>query len=784
MKVAKNEILPAHDVVTVAFPATRAHRAGPAGIGVRLKACAACPRAAPQRGSRGPGGVDHRAAQSPHLKAQRGQRDCPKLISAEETSGPTLVVAQHELDHRRVADWSGLTQRLESSDAGRLELPLAEIEQLIGDRLPPSSQYPAFWSNSSTYAKAWKLAGYESTRRGVPKGYMGFVRMRTPTAASATAGPTPGPAQNDPATSDVVLIGCVKTKAPEASPARDLYRSPLFQRRRRYAESTGRPWYILSAEHGLLDPDSLIEPYDVYLADQSADYRQAWGGWVVAKLTQVRESIDGLVIEVHAGAAYVDAIDEPLRRHGAVLRTPLAGLGMGEQLSWYDRPGEETGQQERSIPPVPSGEQPLEDLVILDGPHETEPFTFRWPTGTEDFDCGWDLTVDVAGRRHRVRHGLGMRQVYGSRRRHSVTFVDDWAAAEGVAPDDYETSRCLISPLKDHAGRLIRPGEQVPSSYVGFPLVSHAEQIVAPYSRNGLAVRLHEDDITSWVGYALARLAVRRAGVTGPGQVPPAPPRPTGPRAPAPPSAVVRALLDYGQAQAPAVVGQVTFTPHPEANALIMGNPFAFLLAVIFDQGIPAERAWRAPYDLMRRLGHLDPACMLADPEGVRAAVAQPPVLHRFRERMPDWLVAAARILVHEYGGEAARIWNDHPTARQLQQRLDRFPGIGQKKAAMAVEILDRDLGVSIRELEGSDIAYDVHVRRVFLRTGLAEYDDLDHMVDVARRAYPERPGAIDMPAWLIGRQWCHAGFPDCPACVLRDVCPQDIDRANAVRGA
>jgi endonuclease III len=117
-------------------------------------------------------------------------------------------------------------------------------------------------------------------------------------------------------------------------------------------------------------------------------------------------------------------------------------------------------------------------------------------------------------------------------------------------------------------------------------------------------------------------------------------------------------------------------------------------------------------------------------------------------------------------------------------QRLDRFPGIGQKKAAMAVEILDRDLGVSIRELDGSDIAYDVHVRRVFLRTGLAEYDDLDHMIDVARRAYPERPGAIDMPAWLIGRQWCHAGLPDCPACVLRDVCPKDIDRANAVRGA
>ena len=365
-----------------------------------------------------------------------------------------------------------------------------------------------------------------------------------------------------------------------------------------------------------------------------------------------------------------------------------------------------------------------------------------------------------------------------------MTFVDDWAAAEGVAPDDFEASGCLISPLKDHAGRLIRPGGQVPVAYDGFPLVSHAQQIVAPYSRDALAVRLHWDDITSWVGYALARLSVRAAGAATPGQAQATPPRPFEPRPVARTSAVVPALLAYGKTQAPTAVGEVTFTPHPEANALIMQNPFAFLLAVIFDQGIPAERAWRAPYDLTRRLGHLDPARMLADPEAVRSAVAQPPVLHRYREKLPGWLVAAARIVLHDYAGDAARIWNDHPTARQLQQRLDRFPGIGQKKAAMAVEILDRDLGASIRELDGSDIAYDVHVRRVFLRTGLADYDDLDHMVEAARHAYPERPGAIDMPAWLIGRQWCHAGIPYCSACVLREVCPKDIDRANAVRGA
>lgn len=36
-------------------------------------------------------------------------------------------------------------------------------------------------------------------------------------------------------------------------------------------------------------------------------------------------------------------------------------------------------------------------------------------------------------------------------------------------------------------------------------------------------------------------------------------------------------------------------------------------------------------------------------------------------------------------------------------------PGIGQKKAAMAVEILARDLGKPFHELSGGDVAYDVH---------------------------------------------------------------------------
>jgi endonuclease III len=72
----------------------------------------------------------------------------------------------------------------------------------------------------------------------------------------------------------------------------------------------------------------------------------------------------------------------------------------------------------------------------------------------------------------------------------------------------------------------------------------------------------------------------------------------------------------------------------------------------------------------------------------------------------------------------------------------------------------------------------------VFPRTALATHDDPDHMIEVARQLHPQRPGELDVPAWLIGRQWCGAGAPNCPNCPLAHVCPQDILRAAGIHGA
>ena len=60
----------------------------------------------------------------------------------------------------------------------------------------------------------------------------------------------------------IALVSCVKKKRGSAAFARDLYLSQLFRGLRCYAESHADVWYILSAEHGLLKPDQIVEPYE------------------------------------------------------------------------------------------------------------------------------------------------------------------------------------------------------------------------------------------------------------------------------------------------------------------------------------------------------------------------------------------------------------------------------------------------------------------------------------------------------------------------------------------
>jgi hypothetical protein len=136
---------------------------------------------------------------------------------------------------------------------------------------------------------------------------------------------------------DFLLVGCVKTKLPHAAPARDLFSSTHFRAARAYVETTGLPWYVLSAKYGLLAPDEVVQPYDVFLKDMSSAYRRAWGEWVVQQLLRERVDLAGTTFAVHAGESYVAPLRGPFARAQARLVEPLQGLSLGERTRWHQQ---------------------------------------------------------------------------------------------------------------------------------------------------------------------------------------------------------------------------------------------------------------------------------------------------------------------------------------------------------------------------------------------------------------------------------------------------------------
>lgn len=133
----------------------------------------------------------------------------------------------------------------------------------------------------------------------------------------------------------VVLVGCVKSKREHGDLAKDLYISDYFAKMRAYAETSGLPWFILSAEHGLVSPETWLEPYDCYLPATTRDYRRAWGQKVASQLEQAVGTLDGTAIDIHAGRAYVEAVEEAVRPLGASVIDQLKGLPFGRRLTWY-----------------------------------------------------------------------------------------------------------------------------------------------------------------------------------------------------------------------------------------------------------------------------------------------------------------------------------------------------------------------------------------------------------------------------------------------------------------
>lgn len=129
------------------------------------------------------------------------------------------------------------------------------------------------------------------------------------------------------------LVACVKEKASQPMPAADLYRSVWFRKARAFVERREAPWLVLSAMHGIIDPDDIIAPYDQTLITMRAYERRAWGTRVVEQLIE-RGYDDGAPIVILAGARYRDPITGWIGDRAIV---PMQGLAIGQQLAWLTR---------------------------------------------------------------------------------------------------------------------------------------------------------------------------------------------------------------------------------------------------------------------------------------------------------------------------------------------------------------------------------------------------------------------------------------------------------------
>jgi hypothetical protein len=125
----------------------------------------------------------------------------------------------------------------------------------------------------------------------------------------------------------MILIQCTKSKHDRELPARELYEaSDLFSKSRTYAELQEDDWAILSAKHGLVNPDEILEPYDEF----GIDPEQA------EEIAMQLDSAGVDKVKVLAGKKYVDPLTPELEVCGIEVIEPMRGLQFGERLSWLN----------------------------------------------------------------------------------------------------------------------------------------------------------------------------------------------------------------------------------------------------------------------------------------------------------------------------------------------------------------------------------------------------------------------------------------------------------------
>ncbi|MFQ5340872.1 MAG: endonuclease III [Anaerolineae bacterium] len=189
---------------------------------------------------------------------------------------------------------------------------------------------------------------------------------------------------------------------------------------------------------------------------------------------------------------------------------------------------------------------------------------------------------------------------------------------------------------------------------------------------------------------------------------------------------------------------------HPDARcALDHANPLELLVATILSAQCTDERVNQVTPALFEKYPTAA-AFAAADRAELEEAV-RPTGFFRQKAR---YIQEACEIIAHEYDGEAPA---------DMDSLLE-LPGVARKTANVV-------LGVAFKVADG--IVVDTHVKRLAQRLGLTDETN-PGKIERDLMALVPREDWIDLAHLLIfhGRRVCQARKPDCPNCVLSDVCP------------
>jgi endonuclease III len=202
-------------------------------------------------------------------------------------------------------------------------------------------------------------------------------------------------------------------------------------------------------------------------------------------------------------------------------------------------------------------------------------------------------------------------------------------------------------------------------------------------------------------------------------------------------------------ASAPEVVTRLK-VEYPDARTeLDWKNPLELLVATMLSAqttDVQVNRVTQslfAKYRTAEDYAHADPSELEED--------IRPTGFYRNKARS---LRNMAGALVEEHEGEVPG----------TMQELVALPGVGRKTANV---VLGNAFGVD----EG--IVVDTHVRRVSGRLGLTENKDPVKIEQDLMKVVPEEDWTVFSHLLILhGRHTCKARKPDCPNCILNDICP------------